>query len=250
MQLSVSNGVRSLALAGIFSASMLGASVAASAQTPDVQGCAAVATPAATGHQHGEMHNSTPAAMDHGSMHQATPAPSGHDHMAGHEAEFDLMYIDMMIPHHESIIALAEVAQHELTHPDLIAIAEDIVANQGAEITELQQLRAEWYGEAGPVSMDAMHGMPGMNGDMAAMEQQMSSEWQVQTFCAADNKDLAFIEQVIPHHQMAIDTSEAALEHAEHQEIKDIAQNVIDTQQVEIDTLEAIRAELTATPEA
>lgn len=257
MKTTIHKAARMLALAGTLSISMLG--VNASAQTPEVLGCADVATPAAmSGMDHGSMDMGTPAAgmagMDHGSMGTSTPA-AGMDHgtMTGmEEVEFDLMYIDMMIPHHESIIALAEVAQYELTDPRLIEMAEAIVATQDAEITELQQLRDEWYGDAEPVSMEAMHSMPGMSGDMAAMEQQMSAEWQVQTFCAAENKDLAFIELTIPHHQMAIDTSEAALEHAEHQEIKDIAQDVIEAQQVEIDELEAIRAELTgeATPES
>lgn len=224
--------VRTLTIASLLATSMISATV--TAQTPEAVGCAAVGTPAA----------STPAAMtgmDQGSM--GTP-------MA--DVDFDLMYIDMMIPHHESIIALAEVAQHELTHPDLVAMAEDIVAAQDAEITELQTLRDEWYPDAPTVSMEAMHSMPGMSGDMAAMEQQMNAEWQVQTFCAAEDKDMAFIELTIPHHQMAIASSEAALEHAEHQEIKDIAQEVIEAQQAEIDDLEAIRAELTgeATPES
>jgi uncharacterized protein (DUF305 family) len=235
--------VRVLVLAGALLAPMIGATV--SAQTPEAVGCAGVATPdAMSGTDHGAVGHSTPAAgMDHSQVDDSTP-------MA--EVEFDLMYIDMMIPHHESIIALANVAQDELTDPRLIQMAEAIVATQDAEITELEQLRQEWYGDAEPVSMEAMHGMPGMSGDMAGMEEQMSAEWQVQAFCGAENKDLAFIEQTIPHHQMAIDTSEAALKHAEHQEIKDIAQNVIDAQQTEIDKLEAIRAEIAgeATPES
>lgn len=243
MKTAIYKAARTLALAGTLSVSMLGAN--GSAQTPEVLGCADVATPAAmSGMDHGAMDVGTPAAgmegMSHGTM------------TAAEDVEFDLMYIDMMIPHHESIIALAEVAQYELDDPRLIEMAETIIATQDAEIEELQQLREEWYGDAEPVSMEDMHSMPGMSGDMTAMEQQMSSEWQVQTFCAAENKDLAFIEQTIPHHQMAIDTSEAAIEHAEHQEIKDIAQDVIEAQQNEIDELEAIRAELTgdATPAA
>jgi uncharacterized protein (DUF305 family) len=234
MRTSIGPTLRGFAIAGITFVSMMGGPV--SARTPQPVACVDVATPAvSTGmHQHhGDMHDSTPESMP--DMH--------HGHM---EFEFDLMYIDMMIPHHESIIALAEVAQCELTDPRLVQMAEDIVANQDAEIDELQTLRGEWYPDAAPVSMDAMHGMPGMSGDMASMEQQMSAEWQVQTFCAAENKDIAFIEQVIPHHQMAIDTSEAALDHAEHQEIKDISQRVIETQQAEIDELEGIRDELSS----
>jgi uncharacterized protein (DUF305 family) len=190
-------------------------------------------------------------AMPHGAMHGSTPA-MGH---AGHGmpmAEFDLMYIDMMIPHHQSIIALAEVALPELTDPRLVAMAQDIIDSQSAESETLAQLRQQWYPGAAAVPMGEMMGMPGMSGDAAHMEQQMSAEWQVATFCAAENKDLAFIEQAIPHHQMAIDVSEAALTQATHPELKAIAQDVIDAQTTEIAELEAIRAELTgaATPAA
>jgi uncharacterized protein (DUF305 family) len=227
--------IRMVALAGILAASMAGAALSASAQTPEPIGCAAVATPPASGQDHDDRHDATSDAM-------------GPDHMA--EIAFDLMYIDMMIPHHESIIGLATVARHELTDPQLIAMAEDIVATQDSEILELRLLREQWYSDAEPVSMEVLHSMPGMSGDMGAMEQLMSADWQVQAFCAAADKDLAFIEQTILHHQMAIDTSEAALEEAEHEEIRQIAQTVIDAQQAEIDALEIIRAELTgeATP--
>jgi uncharacterized protein (DUF305 family) len=222
-------------------AAMLTIPTSVSAQTPAPTGCDAVDLPADS---HGMAHDATPTATMHG-MDHGTP-------MAGMaEAEFDLLYIDMMIPHHESIIALAEVARHELTHPDLIAIAEEIVATQQAENEEMHHLREMWYPDAAPVSMDAMLAMPGMEGtDMAEMDQQMSADWQVQAFCAAEDKDLAFIEQAIPHHQMAIGVSEAALEHAVHPELSAIAEDVISAQEAEIAELEVIRAELTgeATP--
>ena len=223
-----------------------GAPVAA--QTPAATGCDTVGTPADAGSHahHGAMPSPTMATDTHG-MEHGTP-------MAGmHAAEFDLMYIDMMIPHHESVIALAEVAVDELSHPELIGIAEAIIETQDAEIAELESLRAEWYPDAAPVSMDEMMTMPGMGGfDMATMDQVMNAEWQVQAFCAADDKDLAFIEQVIPHHEMALAVSEAALEQSVHPELVPIAEEVIAAQEAEIAALEAIRAELTgeATPES
>ncbi len=219
-------------------AAMLTMATSLSAQTPAPTGCDAVAGP---GDNHGMAHEATPAAGMHAMDHGTSTS----------EVEFDLLYIDMMIPHHESIIALAEVAQHELTHPDLIAMAEEVVATQRAENEEMHHLRETWYPDAAPVSMDAMLAMPGMEGtDMAEMDEQMSAEWQVQAFCAAEDKDLAFIEQAIPHHRMAIDVSEAALEHAVHPELSAIAEDVISAQEADIAELEIIRAELTgeATP--
>lgn len=242
--------LRTFVMTTILGASLLGG--VAAAQTPGSSaGCDHMGTPAAND---GMMDHGQGGHDDHG---MSTPEMMHDDHgMATpgmmHDVEFDLMYIDMMIPHHESIIALAEVAQHELTHPRLIEIAEDVIEFQSAENEAMMELRDEWYGDAAPVSMDMMMGMPGMGTDMEMMNQQMSAEWQVETFCAAEDKDLAFIEQVIPHHHMAIDSSEAALEQAVHPELVAIAELVITAQEQEIEELEAIRAELTgeATPAA
>jgi uncharacterized protein (DUF305 family) len=95
-----------------------------------------------------------------------------------------------------------------------------------------------------------MEAMPGMGSGMDMMGNQMSADWQVSTFCAADDPDLAFIEQVIPHHEMAVMASEDAITMAVHPEIADFAQRVITAQQTEIDELNVIWAELTgaATP--
>jgi uncharacterized protein (DUF305 family) len=208
---------------------------------------------------HGD--NSTPEAVGC-EVPMGTPGMTGHGDMTGTPGaspragmiEFDLAYIDMMIPHHESVIALAEVAVDMLQDERLIAIAEAIIETQPAEIEELASLREEWYGSPDPapmsdeimaVSMGIQHGC-GEQGHL----QQMSAEWQVEQFERAEDKDLAFIDQVIPHHQMAIDTSEVSLVQAEHQEIRDIAERVIAQQQIEIDELEAIRADLEGTPAA
>jgi uncharacterized protein (DUF305 family) len=176
--------------------------------------------------------------------------------MAGMTVEFDELYIDMMLPHHASIIALSEAAQPRLTDPRLQQIARDIIQAQSAEIDQLRQFRQRFYGSAAPMPMDehAMMAMeqaiPGM-GSMAEMTNEMDADAQVAAFCAASNPDLAFIDLTIPHHQMAIAASKDALAKATHPEIRAFAQGVIDAQQREIAELQATRAELTgATPAA
>ena len=52
-----------------------------------------------------------------------------------------------------------------------------------------------------------------------------------------DDFDRAFIEGMIPHHQGAIDMAKAAQQHAKHQEIKDMAEAIIEAQQSEIDMM-------------
>jgi uncharacterized protein (DUF305 family) len=186
----------------------------------------------------------------------ASPTESEHNSHGAMEMDFDLMYIDMMILHHGSVVALANVALPELTDPQLQEMAGNIISAQSEEITQLTEWRTEWYGSAEPMPMDEammdqmMVMMPGM-GDATDMMNQMDADYQVSTFCAASDPDLAFIELVIPHHQMAIDSSVKAVEQSAHPELAEFAAKVIDDQQAEIDLLNEILAEREgATPEA
>lgn len=196
---------------------------------------------------------STPGAMTHEMPMAGTPA-AGMDHMA---MELDQMYIDMMIPHHESIIAMAQAAEPRLTDERLQEIAGAVIAAQGAEIAHLREYREAWYGDPNPMPMDesmmaAMEQMMPAMGDMESMAAMMDAEALVAAFCAADDADLAFIDLTIPHHEMAIAASAAALEQATHPEIQAVARQVIDAQEHEITELTEIRERLTeaATPAA
>jgi len=199
----------------------------------------------------------TPGTMMPGGMAMMGTPMAGMDSMM---MEHDQMYIDMMIPHHQSIIALAEAATPRLTDERLQEIAAAIIETQGAEIEELRGYRESFYGDANPMPingamMTAMHEMmmPGMANAPEAMKNmafQMDAMAQVATFCAAEDADLAFIDLVIPHHQMAIESSQATLQRAVHREIRDVAQRVIDAQEREIEELTEFRDELApaATP--
>lgn len=201
------------------------------------------ATPAASYSCETIMQVATPAAS-HGSMHEMGDASP----MAEMEMGIDLVYIDMMIPHHASIIALSEAALPRLTDERLQAIAEKIIDAQGAEIEELHDLREALFGSTTPMPMDQaqmammMDMMPGM-GSMEGMTAQMDPVVQVQAFCAAENPDLAFIDLTIPHHETAIAASESVLEQSTNDEVRAFAERVIADQQAEIETLQEIRRE-------
>jgi len=57
-------------------------------------------------------------------------------------AEFDDMWLTMMVGHHEGAIEMAIAIDDEGTHPDVEALARQIVAAQQAEVDEMQQLLA------------------------------------------------------------------------------------------------------------
>ena len=167
--------------------------------------------------------------------------------------EIDMAYIDMMIPHHESIVALSQAALPRLTDERLRTIAQAIIDAQTAEVAELRGLRDEFYGSPDPEPLDdaaMMRLTPDMAMPMGEMMGQMDAATQVTSFCSASDPDLAFIDLVIPHHESAIAASETALDQATHHRIRDFAERVIADQQREIEELEAIRADLSgeATP--
>ncbi len=60
---------------------------------------------------------------------------------------FDKAFIDDMIPHHESAIAMAEVARKKTDDPEIRGIANDIVSAQEREIAQMMQWRQQWYPE-------------------------------------------------------------------------------------------------------
>lgn len=145
---------------------------------------------------------STMAGMDHGAM--ASDAP------------YDAAFIDSMIIHHESAIAMAQQALQQAERPEVKTLAQAIVSAQEAEITQLKGWRAAWYPDLAETS--------GMGMDMGPME----------VAAGEGSFDQRFIQAMIPHHEGAVAMAKDAQTKAEHQEIKDLAQAVITAQEGEI----------------
>jgi len=58
--------------------------------------------------------------------------------MMGSNANFDRMFMQMMIPHHEAAIAMAQQALAQADHPEIKTLAQGIITTQRAEIGEMQ----------------------------------------------------------------------------------------------------------------
>jgi uncharacterized protein (DUF305 family) len=63
--------------------------------------------------------------------------------MMGANADFDRMFLQMMIPHHEAALAMAQQALTQAQHPEIKTLAQDIITAQRAEITEMQGYLAQ-----------------------------------------------------------------------------------------------------------
>ncbi len=61
------------------------------------------------------------------------------------EDPFDRAFMNNMIPHHESAIAMAEVALDESENPGIRELSEGIIDSQQSEIEQMQGWLDEWY---------------------------------------------------------------------------------------------------------
>lgn len=62
-------------------------------------------------------------------------------------AEFDLRFIDAMIPHHEGALIMAEDLLKKSQRPEMLQLARNILASQQKEIEQMKQWRKAWYGK-------------------------------------------------------------------------------------------------------
>ena len=151
------------------------------------------------------------------------------------EQPFDLQFIDQMTMHHEGAIMSSEHMISDSERPELRELAANIEESQSEQIKQMQDFREEWYPDAEQTS-----GMPaGMMDEMMCdgmMENMMGGS--MQEMMGGDETDEMFLRMMIPHHQMAVDMSEKALEEAEHTELKDLAQKIKDEQSAEIGLME------------
>lgn len=60
---------------------------------------------------------------------------------------------------------------------------------------------------------------------------------------AASDLDRAFIDMMVPHHQAAIEEAKIAQQRAQHDELKSMADDIISSQQAEIDKMKEWRAD-------
>jgi len=146
----------------------------------------------------------------------------------------DRHFIEQMIPHHEGAIEMAELAQEKSKRPEILTLASAIIKSQTAEITQMQTWYKDWYGSDVPVDSNVGMGMGRgmMHGGM--MGGQTSD---VEALKTAPDFDTAFLEEMIPHHQMAVMMAQMLLSGTNRPEMKQLGQDIIEAQETEIEQM-------------
>ncbi|MEH2117651.1 DUF305 domain-containing protein [Nostoc sp.] len=155
------------------------------------------------------------------------------------DANFDLRFIDAMIPHHQGAVEMAKEAQQKSKRPEIKKLADNIIKSQDQEITQMKQWRQAWYPKAGdkPMAYDSQMGhMMEMSSD------QMKGMMMSQDLGAADAEfDLRFINAMIPHHEGAVTMAKDVLGKSKRPEIKQLGQEIIKAQNTEIKQMQQWR---------
>jgi uncharacterized protein (DUF305 family) len=137
----------------------------------------------------------------------------------------DRAFVAAMIPHHESAVKMAGIAQGRAESDFVKELASNIMDTQTEEIALMRAQDAELAKagvKAGKLSVEEH--MMGMDEDPAMLQK-------------AEPFDAAFIKMMIPHHEGAIEMAREELDTGEDPELKELAQNIVDAQQTEIDQM-------------
>jgi|TARA_B100000519_G_scaffold197767_1_gene206079 uncharacterized protein (DUF305 family) len=167
--------------------------------------------------------------MDHGGS-DSSPSDSAADFNAADE-----MFATMMIPHHEQAVEMSDmILAKSDVDPRVLELAQQIKDAQQPEIDTMEGWLEDWGVDG--MDMGGMdHGGDGMMSeeDMAALE-------------AATGPEAArlFLEQMILHHQGAIEMAEAELQDGKNADALALAQAVVDTQSAEITTMQDLLTQL------
>jgi uncharacterized protein (DUF305 family) len=94
----------------------------------------------------------------------------------------DLRYINAMIAHHRGAMILAGQVKEKSKRPQIIKLAEDILAGEPKAIDELYQWKKDWYGDIRKVSDKTVPNL---------------GEYD-------ENFDLRFLNALIAHHEEGI----------------------------------------------
>lgn len=140
---------------------------------------------------------------------------------------YDRNFIANMIAHHQGAVDMAKLALTNAKHQELKDMANDIISAQEAEIAEMTSWQKDWGYPSSTADNMMDHGAMGMMDEMAGMTAELEGKM-------GDEFDKAFIEQMIMHHQSAIDMSTPGEQNAQHQEVKDLTKAIIAAQTKEI----------------
>ena len=167
----------------------------------------------------------------------STTATGSAEEVSAEHNDADVMFAQMMLPHHEQAVEMSEMLLAKDNVPAEVAdFAQQVIDAQGPEIERMNAMLTAW--DAEPMAdMEGM-GHGGMSGmmsdqDMAALEQAQGTE-------AAR----LYLEQMTAHHEGAVDMAQDEVDSGQNTQAVALAEPVITAQEAEIAEMEQMLGNL------
>lgn len=148
----------------------------------------------------------------------------------------DLMFAEMMIPHHEQAVEMSELALEISTLEEVRALATQIKAGQGPEIVQMQA----WLDASGGAGMHH-RGQGGSMDHMGGMASQ--SELAELATLTSPEFDRMFLQLMIEHHEGALDMV-GMISTSANDEVVSLAEDIVAVQRAEIAQMRELLAGL------
>ncbi|GGU42469.1 DUF305 domain-containing protein [Streptomyces coeruleorubidus] len=183
--------------------------------------------------------------MDHGSGSSASASATratGESAAPGAFNDADVMFAQMMIPHHEQALEMSQLADGRASDAEIKSLAADIEKAQDPEIRTMKSWLKAWgKPESAGESMPGMdHGSGGMDHG-SGMSGMMSDEDMKKLEAAKGTEfDRMFAELMIEHHKGAITMAEDEQKKGRDATAKKLAADVVRTQSAEVGKFEKI----------
>jgi uncharacterized protein (DUF305 family) len=183
--------------------------------------------------------------MDHGSGSSASAASTqaaGDNPAPGTFNDADVMFAQMMIPHHEQALEMAQLADGRASDAEIKTLVADIEKAQDPEIQTMKSWLKAWgKPESAEESMPGMdHGSGGM--DHGSGMAGMMSDEDMQKLEAAKGTefDRMFAEMMIDHHEGAITMAQDEQKNGRNATAKKLAADVVESQSAEVQKFKKI----------
>lgn len=148
----------------------------------------------------------------------------------------DAHFIEQMIPHHQDAIIMSELALTKAIKPEVKQLSQNIINSQGKEIDQMKAWYQDWFGKELPVGSEVM-GQHGMMSNAGMHMGMMGNETDITKLENAEDFDRAFVEHMIPHHQMAVMMAGMLKNGTGRTEMKKLAEDIITSQTKEINQM-------------
>jgi uncharacterized protein (DUF305 family) len=167
-----------------------------------------------------------------GTASEPAPDPAvdpASDQVSESSRDEDVMFAQMMVPHHEQAIEMSDLALERAGSPEVRELALEIKAAQDPEIETMRGWLEEWGApHTAPSDMGHDGGMMS-HSDMAELEAAEGSQF-----------DAMWLMMMIRHHDGAVEMAEDVRSTTEDERVRAMADEIIEAQQSEIATMRTL----------